>query len=146
MGFSYTAQCSIAAPPSTVWQVLTDRQALIDGDFGITQLDGNLAPGGKLVLRAAIAPKQAFKLKVTAFDVDRRMVWTGGMPFGLFSGTRTFTLAPAGEGTQFTVEEVFSGPLAGLIGRSMPDLQPSFEQFADALKQTAEERAKGDAA
>jgi hypothetical protein len=143
MGFSYTAQSSIAAPPPIVWQVLTDRQALIDGDFGITQLEGDLAPGGKLVLRAAIAPKQAFRLKVTAFDPDRRMVWTGGMPFGLFTGRRTFTLAPAGEGTDFSVEEVFSGPMAGLIGKSMPDLQPSFDQFAQALKQTAEARAKG---
>lgn len=146
MGFSYTAQRSIAAPLPTVWQVLTDRHALIAGDFGITQLDGDLALDGKLVLRAAIAPKQAFKLKVTVFDPDRRMVWTGGMPFGLFTGKRTFALAPAGEGTHFTVEEVFSGPLAGLIGRSMPDLQPSFEQFSDVLKQSAEERAKGDAA
>jgi hypothetical protein len=146
MGFSYAAHSSIAAPPPIVWQVLTDRQALIDGDFGITQLEGDLAPGGKLVLRAAIAPKQAFRLKVTAFDPDRRMVWTGGMPFGLFTGRRTFTLAPAGEGTDFSVEEVFAGPMAGLIGKSMPDLQPSFDQFAQALKQSAEARAKGDPA
>lgn len=146
MGFSYNSERAIAAPPSIVWQVLTDKQVLLDGDFGITQLDGHLALGGKLVLRAAIAPKQAFKLKVTEFQPDRRMVWKGGMPFGLFSGKRTFTLNPDGAGTHFLVQEVFTGPMAGMIGKSMPDLQPSFDQFADALKHTCESRVQGEAA
>ena len=61
MGLSYTVQRTIAASPTTVWQVLTDKQALLAGDFGITQLEGELAAGGKLLLRAAIAPKQVFK-------------------------------------------------------------------------------------
>lgn len=146
MGFSYNSERAIAAPPSIVWQVLTDKQALLDGDFGITQLDGDLALGGKLVLRAAIAPKQAFKLKVTEFQPDRRMVWKGGMPFGLFSGKRTFALNPDGSGTLFLVQEIFTGPMAGVIGKSMPDLQPSFDQFADALKQASESRVQGEAA
>ncbi len=145
MGFSYTAHRTIAAPPNLVWSVLTDREALLAGDFGITQLDGDLAPGGKLVLRASIAPKQTFKLRVSAFEPDRRMVWTGGMPFGLFTGRRAFTLTLAGEGTDFSVEEMFTGPMAGMIGKSMPDLQPSFDQFADALKQAAESDAEGEA-
>ncbi|MEQ8656855.1 MAG: SRPBCC domain-containing protein [Hyphomicrobiales bacterium] len=146
MGFSYKAERIIAAPPSIVWQVLTDKKALLDGDFGITQLDGDLLLGGKLVLRAAIAPKQAFKLKVTEFQPHQRMVWTGGMPFGLFTGTRTLTLAPDGVGTHFVVQEIFTGPMAGIIGKSMPDLQPSFDQFADALKQASESSVPGEAA
>lgn len=146
MVFSYNSERAIAAPPSIVWQVLTDKQALLDGDFGITQLDGDLALGGKLVLRAAIVPKQAFKLKVTEFQPDQRMVWKGGMPFGLFTGTRTFTLNLDGPGTLFLVQEIFTGPMAGVIGKSMPDLQPSFDQFADALKQASESRVQGEAA
>ncbi|MEO0385233.1 MAG: SRPBCC domain-containing protein [Pseudomonadota bacterium] len=146
MRFSYNAECVIAAPPSIVWQVLTDKKALLDGDFGIRQLDGDLALGGKLVLRAAIAPKQAFKLKVMECQPDRRMVWMGGMPFGLFTGTRTFTLNPEGAGTHFLVQESFTGPMTGMIGKSMPDLQPSFDQFADALKQASETRVQGETA
>jgi hypothetical protein len=66
------------------------------------------------------------------------MVWTGGMPLGLFRGVRTFALDPLpGGGVRFTMEERFSGPLAGLIGRSMPDLQPSFDRFADRLVEEA---------
>lgn len=141
MSLSFVAERTIAAPPSAVWQILTDRQMLLDGDFGITALEGDLKPGGRLKLRAAIAPKQFFKLKVSAFEPNRLMVWTGGMSFGLFTGTRRFTLEPIGEGTRFVVHEVFTGPMAGMIGRSMPDLQPSFDRFADALKRLSEERA-----
>jgi hypothetical protein len=67
------------------------------------------------------------------------MTWTGGMPLGLFKGVRTFTLTPEGSGsTTFTMREEYSGPLLPLIWRSMPDLGPSFEQFANGLKQRAE--------
>ena len=72
------------------------------------------------------------------------MVWRGGMPLGLFTGTRTFSLEQDDAGTVFTVHEVFIGLMAGLIGKAMPDLQPSFDQFADALKHTAEARAQGE--
>ena len=66
------------------------------------------------------------------------MVWTGGMPLGLFKGVRTFSLTPKGGGVEFTMTEVFSGLMAPLITRSIPDLQPSFEEFAAALKRQAE--------
>ena len=36
------------------------------------------------------------------------------------------------------MSEVYSGPLAGLIGRSIPDMTESFEEFADGLKEAAE--------
>lgn len=60
---------------------------------------------------------------------------------GLFRGVRTYSLAPVvGElGTDFAMTEVYTGALAGLIGRSIPDLGPSFEAFADALQAAAEQ-------
>jgi hypothetical protein len=76
---------------------------------------------------------------VTEFRPGRRMVWSGGMPLGLFRGVRTFTLAPQdGGATRFTVREEYTGPLLPLVWRSIPDLGPSFEQFATGLKQRAE--------
>jgi hypothetical protein len=77
---------------------------------------------------------------VTQFEPGRSMVWSGGMPLGLFKGVRTFTLAPEGSGTRFTVREDYTGPLLPMIWRSMPDLGPSFEQFARGLKARAEAR------
>jgi hypothetical protein len=66
------------------------------------------------------------------------MEWSGGMPLGLFKGVRTFTLSAEDGGTRFTMREEYTGPLLPLIWRSMPDLGPSFEQFARGLKAKAE--------
>ena len=78
---------------------------------------------------------------MTEFAPSERMVWTGGMPLGLFKGVRTFTLTPADGATRFTMREEFSGPMLPLIWRSMPDFGPSFEQFARGLKARAERGA-----
>jgi hypothetical protein len=42
------------------------------------------------------------------------------------------------EATSFRVREEYTGPLLGLIWRSMPDLGPSFDRFARGLKLRAE--------
>jgi hypothetical protein len=68
------------------------------------------------------------------------MVWTGGMPLGLFTGTRSFLIEPDGAGCRFSMSEVYTGLLARLIFKSIPDLNDSFKQFAQSLK-TAAERA-----
>jgi hypothetical protein len=61
------------------------------------------------------------------------------MPLGLSRGVRTCTLTPTGAGaTTFVMREEFSGPLLGLIGRSIPDLQPSSTQFAEGLTRRVE--------
>ena len=61
------------------------------------------------------------------------------MPLGLFKGVRTFTLTPENGGaTKFVMREEFSGPMLPMIWGSMPDLAPSFEQFASGLKERAE--------
>jgi hypothetical protein len=70
------------------------------------------------------------------------MTWSDGMPMGLFRGVRTFELADRGGSTMFSMREVYSGPLAGLITRSIPDMTESFEQFADGLKTAAESAVK----
>ena len=66
------------------------------------------------------------------------MVWSGGMPLGLFKGVRTFSLSPEGGATRLTVREEYTGPLLGMISKSMPDLGPSFNQFVAGLKSRAE--------
>jgi hypothetical protein len=67
------------------------------------------------------------------------MEWTGGLPLGLFKGVRTFTLTPNPDSsTNFTVEEVFSGPLLPLFARSLPDMTQPFADFVAGLKARAE--------
>ena len=49
-----------------------------------------------------------------------RMVWADGMPFGLFTGTRTYQITAVGAGSRFEMTEDYTGPLSGLICRSIP--------------------------
>jgi hypothetical protein len=105
------------------------------------RVEGTIAPQEKIKVVSEANPKRAFPVKVTEFVPGERMVWSGGMPLGLFKGVRTFTLTREGAATRFAMREEYTGPMLPLIWRSMPDLQPSFEQFARGLKDRAEPSA-----
>ena len=136
---SYDAAATIEAPPETIWAILTDAPAYAEWDSGVQRVEGSIAPGEKIKVVSEANPGRAFPVKVTTFEPGRAMTWSGGMPLGLFKGVRTFSLSPDGTATRFTMREEYSGPLLGLIWRSMPDHGPSFEQFARGLKHRAEQ-------
>lgn len=124
---SFAATASIEASPEAIWAILTDAPNYAAWDSGVVRVEGQIAPGATITVYSAVNPGRAFPVKVTEFDVGRKMVWTGGMPLGLFKGVRTFTLEPgAGAATTFTMREEYSGPLAPVYTRSIPDLGPSF--------------------
>ncbi len=134
----YEASARIAASPEAVWSVLTDVAAYPSWDSGVTKVDGTVAPGAKITIHTEVSPR-AFPVKVTTLDAPGgTMVWTGGMPLGLFTGVRTFRVRPDGDETVLEMREEFSGPLLGLIWRTMPDLQPSFDRFVAGAKAVAE--------
>jgi hypothetical protein len=142
---SYESHASIDAPSSVVWAILRDGAGYPSWDSGVDQVEGHIATGEKIKVHAAVSPGRAFPVKVVLDEAGGTMTWTGGMPLGLFRGVRTFTVMPTAEGrSEFTMREVYTGPLLGLIGKSIPDLGPSFEQFAAGLKVQAE-RATRDA-
>ena len=77
-------------------------------------------------------------MKVVEFVPGEKMVWSSGMPLGIFKGART-TLTPQPDGmVEFSMREEFTGLMAPLITKSIPDLQPAFDEFAMNLKQAAE--------
>jgi uncharacterized protein YndB with AHSA1/START domain len=130
----FVASSFIAADPAQVWPVLTDTAGWTGWDSGVTKVDGGLGLGEKISITVEANPGRAFPVKVVELTAPARMVFRGGMPFGLFTGERVYTLEPDGSGTRFTMREQYTGPLAGLIFRSIPDLGPSFQKFADGLK------------
>lgn len=135
---SYEAETTIDATPEQVWDVLTDLARYPRWDSGVTEAEGTIAHGSKIKLTTEVSPERAFPLKVKGLEAARKMVWEGGLPFGLFRGVRTFTLTPQGDATHVTVREEFTGPLLGMMWKTMPDLQPSFDQFVAGLKAEVE--------
>ena len=138
----YTATTTINAPPETIWAILTDAAAYPEWDPSAERIEGRIAPGETVKAYTKLSPGRAFPAKINVFEPGRKMVWTGGMPLGLFKGERTFTLTPQGNGAvQFTIREVFSGPLLPLFGGSIPDMTAPFQQFVAGLKERAEKRS-----
>jgi hypothetical protein len=135
----YDTTSTLQASPDAIWAILTDGPRFTEWDSGVERVEGRIAPGETIKVFSTISPGRAFPATVTEFSPGKKMVWSGGMPLGLFKGVRTFTLSPQGSGvTRFTMREEFTGPLLPLIWRSMPDLGPSFERFASGLKKQAE--------
>ena len=141
MANEYNVALSIAAPAQRVWDLLVDAPGYKRWNASVVSIDGPIEPGKTIKLVSAVDPGRTFTLKVTAMDPPRRLVWAGGMPLGLFTGTRTFLVEPAGAGCRFSMSEVYTGLMSGLIFKSIPDLTDSFTQFAGSLKTAAEQEA-----
>lgn len=135
----YEADATIDAPPDRIWQILVAVGAYSTWDSGVERVEGQVAPGAKIKVYSEVNPGKAFPVRVSELVPGERMVWSGGMPLGLFKGVRTYSLSPAGDATRFTMREEYTGLLLPLIWPSIPDLGPSFEKFATGLKRRAEE-------
>ena len=137
----YETQRVIEAPAAKVWEILTDAAAYTAWDSGIAKVEGHIAMGSTLKVYSKISPNRAFPVKVTLED-GYRMTWTGGVPIpGVFKGVRVFKLTETDGTTKFNMREEFAGLMLPVMWRMMPDLQPSFDQFADGLKAKAESAA-----
>jgi hypothetical protein len=136
---TFSATTIINASPDTIWTILIDAKGYPTWDPGMDRLEGTIAAGQKITAYTKLSPQRAFPVTVSEFVPGQRMVWSGGLPLGLFKGVRTFTLTPRGAGTtEFAVREEFSGPLLRVLGRSLPDLNKAFAAFAAGLKSRAE--------
>jgi hypothetical protein len=139
----YESTATIEATPEVVLSILTDGPGYPTWDSGVEGVEGRIADGERIKVHSEVSPGRAFPVRVRLGEDGHAMTWTGGMPLGLFRGVRTFTLEPTDQGgTGFRMREVYSGPMLGLIWRSMPDLGPSFDKFAAGLKERAERSAR----
>lgn len=136
---SFATSLLIRAPAERIWSILTDAAAYPSWNSTVERVVGTIALGERVAVYTRATPSRAFPVEVSVMEPNSRMVWTGGMPLGLFKGARTYLLTPRGaDEVEFSMREEFSGPLAPLITRSIPDLQPAFDRFAADLKARAE--------
>jgi hypothetical protein len=135
----YAASSVIRATPEAVWAVLVDGARWTEWDSAVVRLDGRIELGEKVTVYPEVNPKRGFAVRVAEMVPGERMTWRGGMPLGLFTGTRTYRLVPGPDGTvTFEMREEYTGPFAPMIFKSIPDLGPSFTRFADGLKRQVE--------
>jgi hypothetical protein len=136
---TFTTTIPIRAGADRVWEILTSLSRWPQWNSTVERVAGDVAIGNRVTVWVKINPGRAFPVRVIELTAPRRMVWSGGMPLGLFLGTRVFELTPGEpDTTVFRMSEEYTGPLAGLIGRSIPDLQPAFDEFAQCLKRESE--------
>ena len=90
--------------------------------------------GEKIELCSTLDPKRVFKLKVKAFEPQKRLSWGDSM------GTRTYILASNDDGkTRFSMTERIGGPFFPLFSAMLPSFDESFNQIAQDLKKAAEQ-------
>ena len=134
----YHVQRRIDAPPERVWALLTDASSYGAWNKAVMSIEGTIAAGSTISLVSTANPKRTFRLRVSEMAAPNRMVWRDGMPLGLFTGERTYAVHPREGVTHFEMTEEYTGILAGLFTKAIPDLTASFELFADSLKAAAE--------
>jgi uncharacterized protein YndB with AHSA1/START domain len=127
----------IAATPERVWSLLTCASEFPAWNSTVESIEGEIADGQTIKLRAKVAPGRVFKLKIGPSVPARSMVWSDGFA-PMFKGVRTYTLTPKADGTtSFHMIEVFSGVMLPMIAGSLPDFGPVFEQYAADLQRAA---------
>jgi hypothetical protein len=138
---SFEAAVRIEAPAEQVWALLIDVGSWRDWDSGVDRVEGRVALGERLTLYATMIRTRPFVVTVTELRPGEVMRWRGGLPLGLAVIERTYRLDPQEDGgAVLTVREDHTGPLAAVLDRTTPDLNPSFRQFCDGLKARAEGR------
>ena len=134
---TFEAATDIAASPAEVWDTLVQTDRWPTWDHQVERVDGTLADGERIEIHIT-GVSRPFKLSVAEWKPADSLTLRGGMPLGLFRGTRVYRLEPSRSGTRFEMVERYTGPLAPLITRTIPDLQPSFDRFVTGLRDATE--------
>lgn len=141
-------EIEIAAPPETVWAVLTDLAAYADWNPFIVSAMGRVEVGERLTNRMQPPGGRAmtFKPTVTVAQPVSVFEWLGrlGVP-GIFDGRHRFELHPTATGTRLVHGESFGGILVRAFRKSLESqTKDGFEQMNVALKERAESRVRSE--
>jgi hypothetical protein len=138
------SEIEIAAPPDSVWAVLTDFGSYEEWNPFIRRIRGELREGARLEVRIEPPGGRAMTFRPTVLAVrpERELRWLGRLLApGIFDGEHRFTLEPLdGDRTRFVQAERFGGILVRAFGSTLDKTKLGFEQMNAALKERAEAR------
>lgn len=135
-------EIEIDAPPTVVWDVLTDLPAYGEWNPHITAAGGEVREGESVDLRVQPSGSRARDLTatVTAADPPRKLQWTGTVlsPW-LFEGEHTFELEALGDDrTRLVNAERLSGALVPFV--TSAETRLDYDAMNRALARRAETR------
>ena len=131
----------IAAPPETVWAVISDIAAwpAWNPDVKSATFDGPLEAGSEFRWKSGPA---SLVSRLEVVDPPREIGWTG-TTMGI-RAIHVFRFEPAEGGTLARSEESWSGGLAGLLKSfSRKRIQRAIDTALGSLKAESERRAAG---
>lgn len=135
-------EVEILAPPSRVWEVLTDTAAYPAWNPVIVRLEGQLAPGQMVTFENRSGGRSmVFQPTVLEATPDRTLRWLGRLWLpGLFDGEHFFELTETAPGvTHLRHGEQFRGLLVPLVrGWLDGSVRDGFVQINVALKLRAQ--------
>lgn len=124
---------TIQADPEIIWALLTNASDFPRWNSTLISIDGDIAEGEKIKLKAHLAPERTFKIKIKEMDKPNRMVWGDAM------GTRVFTIEKTENGgSRFAMNEKIGGLIFPLFSNKIPSFDATFEQYVRDLKKEAE--------
>ena len=133
------------APPSRVWQVLTDFENYPTWNPFIKKISGEAARNEKLEVHMP-DPRggtMVFTPTVLVADIDRELRWLGRSEGDVFNGEHRFLIEPIENNNKvrFTQSEKFTGSMVvSLEGWLDTVVKQNFEDMNKALKQRAEKQ------
>jgi uncharacterized protein YndB with AHSA1/START domain len=123
----------IKADAAIVWALLTKASDYPRWNSTVTSIEGDIALGEKIKLKSILDAKRSFKLKVTEFEADKKLIWGDGQ------GNRVYSIMKNDNGTvTFSMNEKIGGLMFPLYAKMIPPFDQSFEQFASDLKKESE--------
>jgi hypothetical protein len=131
----------IDAPPTTVWDVLTDFERYEEWNPRM-RITGQPRQGERLHVRPGPDAEKmpSFRPRVLVADRPHELRWLGHLFVPrLFDGEHVFEIEPLDDGSRLVQREQFRGILAGPIGRRYEEsTRDGFEHVNEALKERAE--------
>ena len=140
-------EIEIAAPPSTVWNILMNFEDWKSWNPLIIQASGKAFPGAELTIlmydkNGKNGPK--YKPVIIDFKVEKYFRWRAKMMTEiLMTNDKIFELEETASGTKLIHKEMFSGMMVPLMwGQFTKGVPPMLNSMNSALKTLAEKSLK----
>ena len=132
----------IDAPPTVVWDVLTDLSSYREWNPHVIDARGDLREGSEIEIHVqpSNGRSRTMTTTVTEFDPQRRLTWVATvLSSWLFEGRHSFALEPIDDArTQFVNRERLSGVLVPFVVAD--DARLDYEAMNRAIAERAERR------